>query len=212
MTLPPDQLARAESFLSPKELDAVRKLGNGPTSRLSPATAAQLFALYLQGYDTDEIVRMNPNYGSQGLGLIARARVEYNWDEERDRHVRSLMATIRSTVEKVTLEGVQFASDGMAVYHKLVGDRFRSFLQSGKPDDLGDLRDMSFKTYKDFVTLLQTLTGQDAEKKQRASQPPVSIHATGNVTVEASRAPSLSDDAPVASEDALTVLKFLGKK
>lgn len=71
------------------------------------------------------------------------------------------MTQVQAAVTKSTLEGLQFASDGMAVFHRLVGDKFRRYLQTGDPKDLGDMENMGFKTYKDLVELLQKLTGQE---------------------------------------------------
>jgi hypothetical protein len=155
-------LAKAPDVLSPRELEAARKLGSA--DKLSPQTAAQLFVLYCQGYDSEQIATQNPSYGSKGLGLIARARIEFDWDGEKSRYLQGLMSKVRETVEKSTMESIQFASDGMAVFHKMAGTKFRKYLQTGNSDDLGEFANLTFKQYRDFVSLLQTLTGQDQEK------------------------------------------------
>ena len=208
----PDQLSRAESVLTPKELEALNKIV-GTQSKLSPAIAAQFFGLFLQGYTTERIANQNPTYGAIGLGLIVRARIELNWDEERDRHVRELMLGVRQAVEKTTLEGVMFSNDGMAVYHKLIGDRFRKYLQTGDPKALGEFEHMSFKVYKDFVELFQKLTGQG---QKQAPGVQVEFHndapETVTVTPEVGGRPRLPDQGPVSAETAASLLEFLSQE
>lgn len=157
----PEQLRKAESLLSKQELEALRKLGNGPGSRLSPHAAANFYALWLQGYTTQDLAKQNSNFGKDALGLIVRARIEFDWDEQRDQHTRDLMRSAQITVEKNTLEGIQFAADGMAVFHKMVGDRFRKYLQTGEEHHLGDFKTMGIKNYKDLVELMMKMTGLD---------------------------------------------------
>jgi hypothetical protein len=159
----------------------------------------------LQGYSVSDLVKQNPNYGSLGLGLIVRARIECNWDEEREKYIQSLMSSVRQTVEKVTLESIQFASDGMAVFHRLAGDRFKKYLQTGDASTLGDFRDMSFKNYKDFVELLQKVTGQDIQK-QRAE---ITVTQTpAERTVVAEPVP----DRPIEASEAAVLLSLMADK
>jgi hypothetical protein len=66
------------------------------------------------------------------------------------------MDATRMTAEKATLESIQFLSDGMAAFHKLVGAKFRRYLQTGNQEDLGEFSVMSFKTYKDMVAMFQS--------------------------------------------------------
>lgn len=198
-------------MLTEKEREALEKLGSAPANRLSPQTAAQFLALFLQGYTTEDIAKQNPNYGSMALGLVVRARIEYDWDIERDKYVRNLMACARQAVEKTTLEAVQFASDGMAVYHKLVGDKFRKFLQTGDPNSLGDFKDMSFKAYKDMVELLQKLTGQDAAKKGPPTELVLRTDSPATITIP-NQMPQVAPDKPLTPEDAQAMLGFLLKK
>lgn len=169
-----------------------------------------MFGLFLQGYSTEEILRLNPNYGSIGLGLIVRARIEHEWDRLRDEYIGDLMLTVRQTVEKATLESIQFAADGMAVYRKLVGDRFKRFLQTGNPEDLGDLKDMSFKTYKDLSAILRELTSETPTAPQRAT----SFSTEPEVVVDAElvKPPQLPVDRPVAPSEAAKMLEFLVKQ
>lgn len=96
--------------------------------------------------------------------MVARACIEYDWATEKTKYLQDLMSKVRETVEKSTMEGIQFCADGMAAYQRLAGTKFRKYLQTGDPKELGEFAEMSFKTYRDFVSLLQTLTGQNKDK------------------------------------------------
>src|ERR1700690_2270333 len=106
----PEQWLKAESLLSPKELEAVKRLSSAPAHKLSPAAAMHFFGLFLQNYTTEEIARQNPGLGTLALPLICRARIEYDWDVEKEKYIKNLMDSTKATVSKTTLESVQFAS------------------------------------------------------------------------------------------------------
>lgn len=210
----PEQLSRVEALLNERERDALRRLGSAASNRLSPATAAQFFSLFLQGYTCEDIAKQNANFGGLALGLIVKARVEYDWDAERDKHVQTLMIGARQALEKTTLEAIQFASDGMAVYHKMVGDKFRRYLQTGDNSVLGEFKDMSFKTYKDMVTTLRRVTGKEdmpGSEPRAPLPPPLAPQVTVvNVLPEPEpQVPTLVADSPVSAQDAAAVLAFL---
>lgn len=185
-------------LLSDVEREAYDKALTYPP--LSPATATKFFSLFLQGYGCVDIARTNPEFGGLGLGLISRARVDFDWDSERDVYIRTMMELMRTKAEKATLEGIQFASDGMAVFHKLVGDRFRRFLQTGDENELGEFRTMSFKMYREFVGLFTKLTGKDQI-------------VVPNAELNSSDAPKSElktpDDKPITAETAEDMFKLL---
>lgn len=155
-------LVKAVEALTPRELEAYRKYMESGKAPLAASTATNFFQLYLQGHSTEEIAKLNPAFG---LGIIVRARVEHDWDRLRKEHVEHLLDNIRQVVQTTQLEAVQFVAEGLAVYRKMAGEKFQRYLQSGKIEDLGDFKDMSFKTYKDLLELLLKLTGQEPAKK-----------------------------------------------
>ena len=141
-------------------LEEYEKSGEYP---LSPRTSAEFLQLFLQGYSTAEIQKLNPGFV---LGIIVAARVEHEWDRHRADYINGLLSQTRETVQKTQLEAIRFASDGMTVYHRLVGAKFKKFLQSGREEDLGELsKDISIKNYREYAGLLLQLTGQDNNKK-----------------------------------------------
>lgn len=151
----------------------------------------------MQGYSIDTLVKQNPNYGSLGLGLISQARIEYGWDQERETYIKSLMESTRVSAEKSTLESLQFSQDGMAVYHRLIGDKFKKYLQSGKEEDLGEFAGMSFATYLKFVDLFRTMSGKETKAKVAAVQ----------VEVTAAPAPAPVPSATAAPEGEMSAAR-----
>lgn len=121
-----------------------------------------MYELYIAGYDCEEISRLNPAFG---LGIIVRARVDFDWDLKRQEYLDDLFFKIKEKAQQNQLEAIDFAANGMAVYRKMWNDKFKKFLQTGKEEDLGDFKNISFKTYKEFVELALKLTGQDAKKQ-----------------------------------------------
>lgn len=188
------------SLLSEVEREAYDKAESYPP--LSPVTAAKFFGLFLQGYGCMDIARTNPEFGALALGLIVRARIDYDWDTERDLYIRTMMELIRVKTEKATLEGIQFASDGMAVFHKLVGDRFRKFIQTGNEEELGEFKHMSFKMYKEFVQIFTKLTGKD-----QIVIPNAELDSQDGPKSELKVA--TSEDKPVSAETAEDMFKLL---
>lgn len=169
---------------------------------LSVRTALELYSLFLQGYSTAEIAKTYPTLGH---GIIVRARVDYCWDEHKAAYITHLMASAQDTMLKTQLEAVRFATDGMAVYHKMVGDRFKRYLRSGNDSDLGDFKEMSFRTYRDMVALALQLTGQDDKKK-------VTTAVGGEITHRHELVPSEPEKAlDVGDVSGKSLLDFLEK-
>lgn len=193
-------IERVKNLLSDSELDAYLKYVESGAPGLAPSKSAEFYSLFLQGHSCHEIARLNPAYG---LGLIIKARVEHDWDGQKDRYVGDLLSGIREKVQKTQLEAISFASDGMAVFHKLLGEKFKKFLQSGDASVLGDFKDMSFKTYKELLENMIKLTGQGGDNK-KVSGEVLHIH-----TVEQ---PVPKIDRPLSSGEAAEILKTIESK
>lgn len=114
-----------------------------------------------------EIAKLNVGFD---VGAIVKAKVDLSWDEQRQKYMEDLSDSVRQAAAKASLETIHFASDALSVFHKLAGQKFRRYLQTGNEAELGDFSKMGFKTYKDFVELLMKLTGQDINKKQVVGQ------------------------------------------
>lgn len=154
--------------LSPREKSAVELYENSPESNvgLSPKTSSEFLQLYLAGYITEEIQKMNPGFK---LGIIVKARIDHEWDRHKQEYIETLMTQTRETVLKTQLEAVRFSTDGMAVHQRVLGNAFKKYLQTGQLEDLGVHKDqINIRNYKEYVTLFMQLTGQDGKKQVTA--------------------------------------------
>lgn len=190
--------------LTPAEQEAYRRYVEANKPALAPSTASGFFSLYLQGHSCEEIARLNPSFG---LGIIVKACIDNDWDGQRLQHTQHLLANIRQVVEKTQLESIQFVAEGLAVYQKLAGQHFQKYLQTGKEEDLGDFRNMSFKTYKELLELLLKLTGQEAAKKVSGVVEHHHTVGTPQVTIDVPR-----QEKPITAEAAADFLKHFDKK
>jgi hypothetical protein len=152
--------------LSDEERESYLKHIEHKLPSLAPATSAKFFQLFLNGYSTVEISKMNPGFG---LGMIVKNRIEAKWDEQRENHLQHLLDNVRQTTQKTQFEAIRFVSDGISVFQKLVGEKFKNYLQSSNIDDLGEFKDISFKQYKDLLELLLKLTGQENLSSKKIS-------------------------------------------
>ena len=159
------------SYLSHAERDALERARTIPA--LAPQLSAELFNLFLNGKSCIEIARLNNN--KYHLGQIVRARVEFDWDIKKTEHTEALLNGVRDRVQLVQLESINYLSDRLAAAHKLDGDKFKKYLQSGKREDLEGLDGTlsNFKEYEKVLTALMNLTGQATQQK-----------VTGEVTVK----------------------------
>lgn len=158
--------------LSEKEQYALDYHRNKREPSLAPVTQAQLFQLYLQGHDCDEIRRLRPNFS---LGQIVEARVEGQWDMRRQEHVQRLMRATQEKVAQTQLESVEYICNLVAAHHRLQGDKLKRFLMSGDPKDLGDAGITSFKQYKEVLATLRELL-KPAETVQRVTGEVTHVH------------------------------------
>lgn len=186
--------------LSPNERVAYENWVNQGGASLASKTAAQFFELYLQGYSAEDIAKSNPPFD---LGLIVKAKVDFDWENKRNEHIQSLSNSVHQAVQKVSLETVQFAADAISVYHKLAGERFKKYLRTGDEQDLGPFANMSTRTYKDFLEILLKMTGAGAKKEVSVTH---TVVQSNEKTVD-----SVPANRPLSSEDAALLLEKLSE-
>lgn len=167
-------LTEEEKALNSRELAAYDYVNSRPALQqaLSPDTQAKFFSLFLNGTSCEEIARLNKGVS---LGNIVRARVEGKWDLKRAEHIEHLLLTTRERLQQISLESVEFVSNMLAAAHKLYGDKFKQFLQTGQEADLGPFSIHGLKAYKEAIELLKTITGQD-KKPQKVEGEIVHTH------------------------------------
>ena len=202
MSTQESNLVRAEKVLTKKEQEAYLKYVEAGKPPLAPSKASDFFQLFLGGHTCDEIAKLNPAYG---LGIIVRARIDFNWDLARDEHLENLLTNIKQVAQQSQLGAIRFVSDGLAVYQRLVGEKFERYLQSGDADQLGEFKDMGFKQYKELLELLLKLTGQEGATTKKVSGDVLHRH----VVEQSSQEISVRVNKPMSSEDADSFLKKL---
>jgi hypothetical protein len=185
-------------LLSPREKAQLELYENSPESNvgLSPKTSSEFLQLYLAGYITEEIQKLNPGFK---LGIIVKARIEHEWDRHKQEYIETLMTQTRESVLKTQLEAVRFSSDGMAVHQKVLGNAFKKYLQTGDEGDLGPHKEsINIRNYKEYVALFMQLTGQDGKKQ-----------VTAEVTHKTEDPTKVID---VSAVDGSTLLEMMDKK
>ncbi len=170
---------------------------------LSVTTSLQLYQLYLAGYSTDEITRLNDNKFPHGL--VIESMIKHNWHDRRTQHLAELYGGIYDKVKQTQTEAIAFVADLLAAAHRKHGDKVKKFLQSGDAADLGALAIDTMTSYKTAADMLMKLTGQDKEKNAGGK----TLIVGQNLSV------STSEDKPALGEGGVTaniadrILQFL---
>jgi hypothetical protein len=141
-------------------------------------SALNMYELFLNSYDCEEIHRLNG--GKFSLGQVVDARIRYEWDKRKELQLQSLYGNIEQKVMQVKNQAVSYVADLLAAAHRLHGDKIKQFIQTGNLEDLGDLKITSIKDYREIINLLAVLT-QSAEEAKKASAPVKAVHIEGEV-------------------------------
>lgn len=188
--------------MTPKEQEAYQKYVEANKPPLAVSTAGNFFTLFLQGHTCEEIAKLNPAFG---LGIIVRARIDNDWDTQRDQHLEHLMLNIRQVAQAKQLGSIRFVSDALAAFEKLAGEKFQRYLQSGDASQLGEFKDMSFKQYKELIELILKLTGQEGATTKKVTGDVLHRH----VVEDNAQPVSVRGDRPMSVGEADTLLKRL---
>lgn len=159
---------------------------------LSPPTAIQFFALFLQGKTLTEIAELNPQYS---LGTIVNSAVLDRWDQKYQDYLDELYVNAKNRVVQTAAEGVGFISDLLAVTHLKDGTKLKKYIQTQDPEFLkgNNFEIASMRQYKEAVEVLMKLTGQDNIKKIQVSDVTPQQQIEPEKKSEPARLPSLGD-------------------
>jgi len=188
--------------LSPKEREAYQKYVEANKPPLAASTAANFFQLFLGGHTCEDIARLNPAFG---LGIIAKARVDHDWDAQRDQHLEHLMLNIRQVAQQKQLGSIRFVSDALAAFEKLAGEKFQRYIQTGDVAQLGEWKDMNFKQYKELVELILKLTGQEGNTTKKVTGDVLHRH----VVEDNAQPVTVRGDRPMTASEAEILLTKL---
>jgi hypothetical protein len=158
----------AKTKLTPQEYEIMTshiKSGGFP---LSISTAMAFFELYLNGYNVQEIHRLNSAFP---VGAIYWAKVQHDWDAKKDTILNEMVQTVREKVLKAQLETTGLMSDILIATNKRYRDRIKKYLQTG--DEKMFDESLNINSIQSLLKLsegLLRLTGQD-NKKDKNDKP-----------------------------------------
>lgn len=184
-------------LLSEEDSTLVKKYIESGGKKLATETAASFFSMYLNGYDTKEIHRLNKAFPYESI-LIAR--IDNNWDEEKEDYLNKLQQNIKDKLLKSQLESINFLSDLLSATHKKHGDKIKKFLSSGNEKDLdGTISVDSVSQLLKVIEGLNKITGQDKSKNN---------DTTINVNIDQRSVNNISSLSP---EDSAKILNIVSE-
>ena len=197
-----DQLLVKFPYLTEKEARELRFHVKTKQPSLGVKKAEELQNLFNRGYSCQEISEHNKGIS---LGQVVRARADFDWDNKRQEYIINLMREAKPTLQATQYEALRFLTDAMAVHHKMWGEKFRKYLQTGTESELAGF-ELSGRQYKEMFEMLLKATGQDKS---------IIIHEhKGSVDVVQKAAILVPMDRPIEAGESRNVLKQLieGKK
>jgi len=187
LTVEESALAKILSSLSDREAGAYRYFLRAKQPELAAELSDELFVLFCQGRDCDEIRKVKPGLG---LGPIVHARIRDKWDERLAEYQRGLVQKVPVLVQQTQLESAEFLTSVMAAGHMLVQKQIDDFMATGNKDHLKGtfLENMTLGQYQKVLEMLMKVTGQDSKK---------TINHTGGITIAPAKRVSGADAAAI---------------
>lgn len=124
-----------------------------------------MYVLFQAGKNCEEIQSLNPNLS---LGMIVRARVDFGWDEKREKYLQSMTERARQRAQQISLESLNFLGDLITAFHVNDQAKLQKFIQTGDSNELKGAMMVSansLKVYKDIIEMVMAMTGQSQTKK-----------------------------------------------
>jgi hypothetical protein len=180
---------RAKIYLTSEEFQELSDYILKGGAPLALVTAQKFFDLYLNGYDVNEIHRLNPSFPK---GCIYLARLRYSWDQMYHDAMVTMNQRVINKITKAAIEATSIYTDMIAAANKKHGDRLKKYIQTGDESYLKDA--LSINSISDLAKViesLQKLSGQDRtftikderEALQGKSANPITLEA-GKVEVQ----------------------------
>lgn len=158
------RLANAISALSERELQAYRYFVKTKQETPLEERADELFVLYSQGADCEEIRRQSKRYS---LSQVVACKVIYSWDARKAEHKEQLQVDVPQRAAQVHLEQVDYLADLLTAAQVQHRAKIRQFLATGGTDKTlleGVPLPKTFKEYRDLFELFMRGTGQDKKR------------------------------------------------
>jgi hypothetical protein len=149
-------------ILTKEEVDTLVKFQESNNSSIPIIESLKLYEEFINGASCENIAKANPEFA---LGAIIEARIQHKWDERRDEYLANLYRFANERAMQVQMEAVSYVSDILTATHKLMGSKYKKYIQTGNPIHLEGLDISNPKEYKNTIELLMKLTGQDNKKQ-----------------------------------------------
>lgn len=183
--------------LSEDENSLVTKYLSSGGKKLSSETITSFFSMYLNGYDTKEIHRLNKAFPIEAI-LIAK--VTGGWDKQKEDYLGKLQDNIKEKLIKSQLESINFLADLVSATHKKHGDKIKKYLVSGNEKDLeGAMTVESIGQLLKVIEGICKITGQDKNKTN---------DTTVNVNIDQRAINNISSLSP---EDSAKILNIMSE-
>ncbi len=166
-------------------------------AELSKETSDELYELYLNGKNVDEIRRLNKGFSA---GQIVHCKVRDAWDARKEEHRLALQTEVAPRVMDAQLEAADFLGDMLAASIRLYHEPIKKFLQDGNKIHLKGTpleNGFTLKQLRDIIDTLRTVTGQDKKSV---------VEHRGSVGVVTSSPAKISPEEHAAALDELLML------
>lgn len=186
------RLAKRLTGLDQRELAAYRYFVKTKQPEPGEVIAEELFKLYLQGADCEEIRRQKM---SLSLGQVVACKVMFDWDARRAAYRTHLQVSVPERAAQVHLEQVDFMADMLTAAQAKTRDRIRQYLITKDEKLLEDIPiPKNMREYQALFDMFLRGTGQDKKKIEVSGSVSVD-HRTGLATsVSADEAANIIDN------------------
>jgi hypothetical protein len=144
-----------EALLTERERSALAEHARRGAPAMSPATAANFFALFVEGYTLDQMLEANRAWG---LGVLVDARIRYRWDERREAYVEDVHKQAVERLAKLRAESINHLANLAAVAHTEFRQDMIRYLQNPTEDNLPKGRLRTPKDYRDLIEAIEKVT------------------------------------------------------
>ena len=187
------------SDMSPEEYSALLKFkeeGAPGASRIPDQMVFKWHNLYLIGKSYAEIASQTKSDIVQILYISDR----HKWPVKKDEYFRSIADTLQSRIMNTRMEGLNFLTDVMNMYHKTMGTKIKKYLETNDEKILESVDIKSLDKYFKTIEVVDKLVFKKDEDDPRKTNQffnffgNASIRKKDDNTVEISSEPSSDID------------------
>lgn len=149
--------------LTEEEANSLVRYNNAGRPGVSKINVDALQTLFNVGYTCHEIHAQFPEYP---IGAILLARVQNNWDKQKDEYRKSLELEIVGAVKNARVESVKMIADLIAATNVSWKNQLMKYLANPDKEKAPEFLPKSMSQYGSLATLLKELTEVDAKNNK----------------------------------------------